>query len=177
MDSAVDLRYPIGKLKMDPAFDAAGRAAAVEAIARLPNELAGAVQGLDDAQLDTPYRDGGWTVRQVVHHLADSHINAYVRFKLVTTEDNPPLKGYDQKAWAQMIDSTTLPVGVSLPIIAGVHERWVALLHSLGPDAFGRTGVHSENGPVTLDHLLQTYSWHGRHHVAHVTELRKRRGW
>jgi uncharacterized damage-inducible protein DinB len=172
-----DQRYPIGKLNIDPAFDAAARAAAIEAIARLPGELTTAVRGLDDAQLDTPYREGGWTVRQVVHHLADSHLNAYVRCKLIASEAHPPLKGYDDNAWSEMADAKTLPVSVSLQIIEGLHARWVAFLKSLAAADFARTGAHTENGSRTLDHLLQIYGWHGPHHVAHVTALRQRRGW
>jgi len=177
MEASVDSRFPIGRLNRVPALDAAGRAAAIDEIGRLPGQLASAVNGLTDTQLDTPYRDGGWTVRQLVHHLADSHMNAFIRCKLVVSEDGPPLKGYDQDGWAEMIDSTTLSIAPSLAIVDGMHQRWATFLRSLAPEAFARPGVHSENGPLTLDTLLQIYSWHGRHHVAHITELRKRRGW
>jgi hypothetical protein len=172
-----DPRYPIGKLRIDPSFDAPARSAAIAAVASLPHELAAAVRGLDDAQLDTPYRDGGWTVRQVVHHLADSHANAYIRCKLVASEEHPPLKGYDENAWAEMPDGKTMPIDASLPFIEGMHGRWTAFLKSLPAADFKRTGRHSENGSRSIDDLLQIYSWHGRHHVAHITELRKQRGW
>ena len=177
METTTDPRFPIGRLQRVPALDAAGRAEAIEHIAGLPALLGPAVRGLSDEQLDTPYREGGWTVRQLVHHLADSHMNAFLRFKLVVTEDNPPLKGYDQNAWADTVDGRTLPIAPSLAILEGMHARWAEFLRALGPEAFARPGLHSENGSITLDTLLQIYSWHGRHHVAHVTELRKREGW
>jgi hypothetical protein len=177
METTTDPRFPIGRLQRVPALDAAGRAEAIEHIAGLPALLGPAVRDLSDEQLDTPYREGGWTVRQLVHHLADSHMNAFLRFKLVVTEDNPPLKGYDQNAWADAVDGRTLPIAPSLAILEGMHERWAEFLRSLGPEAFARPGLHSENGAITLDTLLQIYSWHGRHHVAHITELRKRQGW
>jgi hypothetical protein len=170
------LRFPIGRLTRQPALDPEGRAAAIAEIGRLPAALSHALQGLTGPQLDTPYRDGGWTVRQLVHHLADSHVNAYVRCKLIVSEDNPILKGYDQDAWSAMADAT-LPVEVSLALLENVHARLLRFLGSLDAPAFGRPGVHTEDGPVTLDMLLQTYSWHGRHHVAHITALRQRRGW
>lgn len=173
----LDPRYPIGRLQKEASLDPSRRAAAIKEIAQLPAQLAAAVRGLSDDQLDTPYREGGWTARQVVHHLADSHMNAYIRCKLLVSEDNPPLKGYDENAWSAMIDARTLPVGLSLAMIEGLHARWARFLESLAQTDFTRPGVHSENGPYTLDTLLQIYRWHGRHHVAHITELRKRRGW
>jgi hypothetical protein len=176
VSTAVDLRYPVGDLKFDPHFDAAKRAAAMRAIAELPEKMSAAVAGLNDAQLDTPYREGGWTVRQVVHHVVDSHMNAYVRCKLMVTETDPPLKAYNEKVWAELPDSK-LPVSLSLSIIDGLHRRWSALLESLSPEDFARTGIHSERGPITIDTLMQIYGWHCRHHVAHITELRKRQGW
>jgi hypothetical protein len=172
-----DLRYPLGRLQKSPALDATGRAAAIAHIGELPAELSAAVRGLTDSQLDTPYRAGGWTVRQVVHHLADSHMNAYIRCKLLASEDNPALKGYSEDAWARMIDATSMPVDSSLAIVSGLHARWARFLESLDPAAFIRPGLHSESGPVTLDTMLQIYSWHGRHHVAHITGLRQRQGW
>jgi hypothetical protein len=171
------LRFPVGRLTRRSALDPAGRAAAIAEIARLPSALSGAVRGLTDAQLDTPYREGGWTVRQVVHHLADSHVNAYVRCKLIVSEDDPPLKAYDQDAWSSMSDAMTLPVAISLALLENLHARWHRFLQSLDASAFGRSGLHTEDGPVTLDMLLQTYSWHGRHHVAHIRALRQRLGW
>ena len=177
MSTAVDPRYPVGNLQFDPDFDAAKRATAIRHIVQLPEKMSAAVAGLNDAQLDTPYRDGGWTVRQVVHHVVDSHMNAYVRCKLIVTETNPPLKAYSEKDWAELSDSKTLPVSLSLGIIDGLHRRWTTFLESLSPEDFARTGVHSERGPITIDTLLQIYGWHCRHHVAHITELRKRQGW
>jgi DinB superfamily len=177
VETAVDHRYPIGKLIMDPEFDAVKRAAAIDAIARMPPLMAAAVHGLTDAQIDTPYREGGWTVRQVVHHVADSHMNAYVRCKLIVTEHHPPLKSYDEKLWAGLIDSTTMPVDLSLAMLDGLHQRWITFLESLAPEDFARTGEHSERGSITMDTLLQIYGWHSRHHVAHITELRRRMHW
>lgn len=177
MDASVDVRYPTGKLTIDPTFDAGKRAAAIQAVSQLPGQLADAVRGLSDAQLDTPYREGGWTIRQVVHHLADSHANAYVRCKLVASEQHPMLKGYDENAWSDMADARTLPVSVSLSLVEGLHARWAAFLNALPAADFKRTGAHTADGSRTIDDLLQIYSWHGRHHVAHITELRKTRGW
>jgi len=149
----------------------------VEQIAAAPRALAAAVKGLTNAQLDTPYRDGGWTPRQIVHHIADSHMNAYIRFKLGLTENNPTIKPYDEKTWAETIDSRTTPVDVSLPLIEGLHERWTQLLRSFDSTTYARTVMHPERGPMTLSDLLQLYSWHGRHHTAHITGLRQRMGW
>jgi hypothetical protein len=135
------------------------------------------VAGLDELQLDTPYRPGGWTVRQVVHHVADSHLNAFVRMKLALTEDAPTVKPYDEKAWAELPDAR-LPVDVSLAMVEAVHARWVAVCPPIESTSYARTFVHPEHGrDLTLDWLLQTYAWHGSHHVAHVTALRRREGW
>jgi len=177
VSTAIDPRYPVGDLKMDPHFDAGKRAAAIRDIAQFPDKLSAAVAGLNDAQLDTPYRDGGWTVRQVVHHVVDSHMNAYVRCKLMVTETDPPLKAYNEQTWAELPDAKTLPVSDSLHIVDGLHRRWVTFLESLAASDFARTGIHSERGPITIDTLMQIYGWHCRHHVAHITELRKRKGW
>jgi uncharacterized damage-inducible protein DinB len=149
----------------------------IDEIAVAPAALAAAVHGLSDAQLDTPYREGGWTPRQIVHHIADSHMNAYIRFKLGMTEQNPTIKPYDEKTWAETVDSRTAPVAVSLPVIDGVHRRWVQFLKSLDAADLARTIVHPERGPMTLTDLLQLYSWHGRHHTAHIAGLRTRMGW
>ena len=143
----------------------------------MPAALRAAVGGLSDAQLDTPYRPGGWTVRQLVHHVADSHMNAYTRFKLALTEENPTIKPYDEQSWAELVDSRTMPVEVSLRIVDGVHERLVIMLRAISDAQFGRALTHPENGAMTLDSLLNVYSWHGDHHVAHVTSLRERMGW
>lgn len=172
-----DIRYPVGKWVREPKLDAAGRAACFKAIGDVPATLAAAVAGLTDAQLDTPYREGGWSPRQIVHHLADSHMNAFTRFKLGVTEDNPTIKPYDENAWAQTADSRQGPVSLSLAIVDGVHRRWVMLLESLEASAFDRTIQHPERGAMTLTELLGLYAWHGRHHVAQITGQRKRNGW
>ena len=169
-----DPRYPVGKWKEQPPAEAA---TLIEQIAAAPANLAAAVKGLTDAQLDTPYRDGGWTPRQIVHHIADSHMNAYIRFKLGMTEDNPTVKPYDEKLWAETIDGRTAPLAASLPVIDGVHARWVQFLRTLDAAALARTVMHPENGPMTLKDLLNLYAWHGRHHTAHITGLRQGRGW
>jgi uncharacterized damage-inducible protein DinB len=174
---ADDLRYPIGPLTLPARFDAAWRAQAIRTIADTPSRLEQAVAGWSDARLDTPYRDGGWTVRQLVHHVADSHINAYVRFKLALTEEEPPVKGYEEAAWAELGDSARVPVGVSLDLLRALHTRWVALLDTMTEADFQRTLVHPEKGVRTLDQMLATYAWHGPHHVAHVTRLGERMGW
>jgi hypothetical protein len=135
------------------------------------------VAGLTDAQLDTPYREGGWTARQVIHHVADSHMNAYVRFKLGVTEENPTIKAYNEARWAETIDARTAPVDVSLGIIDGVHRRWVQLLRTFDGAAFARTIVHPEHGSMKLSDLLQLYAWHGRHHAAHIRGLRVEKSW
>lgn len=172
-----DLRYPIGKLRLPERFDASWRRDAIQMIARTPGLLAAAVAGWDDGRLDTPYRSGGWTVRQLVHHVADSHVNAYVRFKLALTEPEPMIKGYDEAAWAELQDTQRVPVDVSLSLLAMLHARWVALLQSMTDADFERTLVHPEHGVRTLDQMLATYAWHGPHHVAHVTRLAERSGW
>lgn len=169
-------RFPLGKFERPAAFTAATRAEAILTVRELPLRLAEAVRGLNEQQLDTPYRDGGWTVRQLVHHVADSHTNCLLRFKLALTEENPAIKAYRQDAWAGLADSR-LPVEVSLRLIAAVHERWVALLESMTPPDFERCFVHPENGPQSLNLALAIYAWHSRHHTAHITRLRERKGW
>lgn len=175
-NAEADLRYPIGKVERKSSLTSQERRAAIDAMAAAPAALRAAVRGLSDAQLDTPYRDGGWTVRQLVHHVADSHLNAYTRVKLALTESNPTIKPYNEKEWAELPDST-LPVNVSLDLLDRVHERLVHLLRATKDDAFARTLNHPENGPMTLDALLSVYAWHGRHHTAHVTGLRERMRW
>ena len=172
-----DLRYPTGKWTKIPNLDAAGRAAMLAKIAAVPAALATAVSGLDDAQLDTPYRPEGWTPRQIVHHLADSHMNAFVRFKLGVSEDNPTIRPYDEKTWAETPDSRQAPIGLSLSILRGLHARWVQLLESLDAPEFDRLIMHPENGPMSLGDLLQMYAWHGRHHTTQIAQLRQRQGW
>lgn len=172
-----DLRYPIGKLSFPDQVDTAWRREAIETIAATPARLESAVAGWDDARLDTPYRPGGWTVRQLVHHLADSHLNAYVRFKLALTEPCPAIKGYDEAAWAELADTRLVPIGVSLAMLNALHTRWAALLQAMTEQDFQRTLVHPKNGVRTLDQMLATYAWHGSHHLAHVTRLSERQGW
>jgi hypothetical protein len=173
-----DLRFPVGKwVKPHGALPAAERAALIDVIAAMPERLASATRGLSAVAIDTPYRPGGWTVRQLVHHLADSHANAYIRTKLIATEDRPPLKAYQQAAWAELSDATTEPVDTSIALLTSLHRRWSGWLRTLDPALFGRTGQHSENGPMTMDELVSMYAWHSRHHVAHITELRRREGW
>jgi uncharacterized damage-inducible protein DinB len=176
--SGGDPRYPIGRFEYAGPADAAGRAAHIADIAATPARLRAAVAGLDDAQLDTPYRDGGWTVRQVVHHVPDSHLNAYTRCKLAVTEQRPTIKPYDEAAWAELADARTLPVDVSLALLEALHARWVHFLRSLPGDAWAREISHPEwDAPMSLDKILALYAWHGRHHEAHVVELRRRMGW
>jgi hypothetical protein len=171
-----ELRYPIGTFT--PAAENDGVfSAAIGEIEALPANVRAAVQGLNDRQLDTPYRSGGWTVRQVVHHIADSHMNGFVRTKLALTEPNPTIKPYDENAWSQLADAR-LPIEISLPIIGGIHTRWLAVLRGLNADQFLRTFVHPEHAQSrTIGYHVQNYAWHGRHHVAHITGLRQREGW
>jgi uncharacterized damage-inducible protein DinB len=174
--TANDPRFPIGKPELHSHLTVEQRKEFLEQIAYLPANLREAVRGLQDGQLDTPYREGGWTVRRVVHHLADSHINSYVRFKLALTEDKPHIKGYDENEWAKLPDNE-MPIDVSLSLLDSLHRRWVTLLHSLKPEDFRRTLIHSERGEISLDSLVALYAWHGRHHTAHITELKKARNW
>jgi len=173
----MDLSYPIGPCEYSVTVSAEDRARHIADIAALPKNLTEAVRLLDDRQLDTPYRPGGWTVRQVVHHYVDSHMNAYVRFRLALTEDHPTIKPYDEKKWAELIDARTSPIQVSLGILEGLHGRWVSLLTSLSDADFARKLNHPESGVLRLDTYLVTYGWHCRHHVAHITSLRRRMGW
>ncbi len=172
-----DLRYPIGRFIAPAAITGAMRAAQIETLRRMPERLSDAVRGLDDAELDTPYREGGWTVRQVVHHLGDSHANSVIRFKLALTEDWPTVKPYDEAAWAKLPDSKTLPIDISLTFIDALHQRWVALLEALTEGDFQRGFNHPSLGRQTLATSLAMYDWHSRHHTAHITSLRQRRGW
>jgi len=171
-----DLRYPVGP---EPAFEpitVATRQRYIDVIAELPTSVRAAVDGLSESQLDTPYRPGGWTVRQVVHHLADSHIHAYIRLKWALAEDAPTIKPYDERVWAELPDSA-MDVEVSLGILDGVHARWVTLYRSMDEHQFAREFTHQERGRLTLDYHLHIYAWHSRHHLAHVTDLRRREGW
>jgi DinB superfamily len=172
-----DLRYPIGPLAAATPFTPAHRAAAIKTLAEAPARFRLAVAGLSDAQLDTPYRPAGWTVRQVVHHVVDSHINAYLRTKFALSDDNPTIRPYPEQIWAEMADARTAPVSMSLTLLDALHGRWVMLLQSLAPELYARTLLHPERGLMSLDDLLAMYEWHSRHHAAHITELRGREGW
>lgn len=172
-----DPRYPIGRFVPPEEVTEAHIQEWINQIAEMPASLREAVAGLSAAQLDTPYREGGWTVRQVVHHVPDSHLNSYVRFKLALTEEAPTIKPYDEQAWARLGDSRDTPVEVSLRLLEALHQRWVVLLRGLKEEDWQRSFVHPESGPTTLARTLGLYAWHGSHHVAHITELRKRMGW
>jgi len=172
-----DLRYPVGRYQRPGVLTDEQRRAAIDSIAKTPAAFRAAVKDLDDRQLDTPYRPDGWTVRQVVHHLPDSHMNAFVRFKLALTEDKPTVKPYNEAAWATLEDARTTPIETSLTLLDTLHDRWNRVLRAMQPSDFRRTLHHPENGEMTLDDLLAMYEWHGRHHTAHVTTLRERSGW
>ena len=177
MDTAGDVRYPIGEFRRVASSMAGIRAAHIATLRALPERLKLAAEGLDDRQLDTPYRDGGWSLRQVVHHLADSHTNAYIRFKLALTEDHPTINAYDEKAWANLPDSLWLPIQTSLDMVTAVHARWVALLDALGEEDFHKGYNHPQDGFINLAQALAIYDWHSRHHTAHITRLRTQNGW
>ncbi len=172
-----DIRYPIGRLDPKPQLTDADRQILIQQIAEAPMKLREAVRGLTDQQLDVPYREGGWTSRQQVHHLPDSHMNAYTRFKLGMSEQQPTIKPYDQDLWARMADAKSSPIEPSLALLESLHTRWVIFLRSLKPADFARTINHPESGVMSLDRLLQIYAWHGRHHVGHIVALRQRMGW
>ena len=172
-----DLRYPIGKFSYDGHLTEDQKRAFLDDVAETPKNLRAAVQGLSAAQLDTPYRPGGWSVRQVVHHVPDSHLNSYVRFKLALTEDEPTIKPYAEDRWAELADTKATPVEVSLTLLDSLYDRWVRLLRSLTPEEWKRTFRHPDLGAMNLEKTLALYAWHGRHHVAHITNLRERNGW
>ncbi len=172
------LRYPVGRFEPGPHLDPRARERAMENIAATPANLRRAVAGLTPEQLNTPYRPDGWTIRQVVHHVPDSHLNGYMRFKLGLTEEVPTIRTYEEAAWAELPDSFMEDIEVSLALLESLHERWVVLLEALTPEDWHRTVFHPEmNAEISLDALLQLYDWHGRHHVAHITGLRDRKGW
>jgi hypothetical protein len=173
----MDLRYPIGSFKRPASLTAAERRTAIDDIAAAPANLRAAVRGLDESQLDTPYRPDGWTVRQVVHHVPESHLNAYTRFKLALTEEQPTIKPYDEDAWTKTRDVYATPIETSLVLLESLHDRWVRLLESLSAEEFDRTLEHPESGVMSLHQMLAMYQWHGKHHVAHITTLRERKGW
>jgi hypothetical protein len=175
--SSEELRYPIGRFQKPQAADGDQRNAWIEDLERLPAQLRKATGDLDAQQLDTPYRPGGWTVLQLVHHLADSHINGYARFRLAMTEQTPLIKAYDEKAWAELPDARTAPIGLSLSLVENVHARLVTLLRSMTEQDFMRTYRHPETGEASLGAALALYAWHSRHHLAHIENLRQRNGW
>ncbi|HET9406548.1 MAG TPA: bacillithiol transferase BstA [Candidatus Sulfotelmatobacter sp.] len=172
-----DLQYPIGKFEYAGPPSESQRQQFLQEIAYTPSKLRAAVAGLSEQQLGTPYRPGGWTVRQVVHHVPDSHMNSYMRFKLALTEENPTIKPYFEGRWAELADTKSTPIEVSLTLLESLHDRWVRLLRSLSEAHWKRTFRHPELGPMTLEKTLALYAWHGKHHVAHVTSLRERNGW
>jgi uncharacterized damage-inducible protein DinB len=176
-----DLRYPIGNFEWtQPASEeqsAKDRVQYIDVLAKLPVQMRTALQGLSAEQLDTPYRPEGWTVRQVAHHVPESHMNAYIRFKLAITEDQPQIKPYNEAEWAKLPDNNITPVEVSLQLLAALHSRWVDVLQSMRPSDFGRTLYHPERGVMTLDRMLAMYAWHSAHHLAHITSLRERMDW
>ena len=172
-----DLRYPVGKFEYQGPLSEAQKSGLIQQIADTPANLRSAIKALSETQVDTVYRPGGWTVRQVVHHVPDSHLNAYVRFKLALTEDEPTIKTYEEARWAELPDTKTTPIEVSLTLLDSLHDRWVRLLRSLDPEQWKRSFRHPELGPMTLEKTLALYAWHGGHHVAHITELRKRMSW
>lgn len=172
----MDPRYPIGKMEMPKEITAAKRQQAIESLAGTPKKLREAARGLNESQLDTPYREGGWTVRQVLHHVPDSHMNAYIRLKLALTEDSPTIRPYDEAMWAKLGDSSG-PIEASQVLLDRLHERWDLLWRTLKQEDYSRKLVHPQHGERTVDWLLFVYEWHGRHHTAHITELRKQKGW
>jgi uncharacterized damage-inducible protein DinB len=176
-NTMTDPRYPIGKFHFDGSQTEQQKRGLIEEIAQAPANLRAAVKGLSDKQLDTPYRDGGWTVRQVAHHVPDSHLNAYTRFKLALTEDTPTIKPYAEDRWAELADTKSTPIEISLTLLDSLHDRWVRLLRALKDEDWKRSFQHPELGLVSLEKSLSLYAWHGRHHVAHVTELRKKMAW
>ena len=171
-----DPSYPIGKFERQSSYSSAERAELIQALRQLPEQMRQAVAGLTEAQLETPYRQGGWTVRQVVHHVPDSHLNAYVRFKLALTEDNPTIKPYNESAWARLPDSS-LPLEVSLALLEALHWRWVSLLQTLPETVWHRTFLHPASGEFRLETSLALYAWHSKHHLAHILTLRQQQNW
>jgi hypothetical protein len=173
----MDPRYPIGKFSMPAEITPALRQSAIDEIAAAPAKFRAAVKGLTEAQLETPYREGGWTVRQVVHHVPDSHMNAYIRLRFALTETEPTIKPYEESVWANLEDAKNAPAEVSLNLLDALHDRWTRLLRSLKPEHYARTLIHPDHGVRNVDWLVSVYAWHGRHHTAHITELRKQKGW
>jgi len=172
-----DLRYPVGKFQWPLTVTPEDRAAYIETIAHAPARLRQAVAGLSEEQLNTPYRNGGWTVRQVIHHVPESHMNSYIRFKLALTETDPIINPYDEAAWARLSDINHTPIEVSLALVENLHKRWVILLHGLSESDWKKKFVHPEIGPVTLENNLALYAWHSNHHIGHISSLRTRNSW
>jgi hypothetical protein len=172
-----DPRYPIGKFSFEGPLSVEQKSKFLDDIEQTPARLKAAVAGLSEAQLDTPYRDGGWTVRQVVHHVPDSHMNSYVRFKLALTEPEPTIRTYMENLWAELPEAKGAPAEPSLELLESLHARWMLMLRAFTPSDWKRTFRHPEIGLVSLEKNLAIYAWHGRHHVAHITELRKKMGW
>jgi uncharacterized damage-inducible protein DinB len=173
----MDLRYPVGPFEFEGTLSNEQRKRMIDEIAATPEKMRAAVRGLSEQQLDTPYRPGGWTIRQVVHHVPDSHLNSYVRFKLAITEEHPTIKAYDENVWANLDDARNAPIDISLDLLESLHRRWVLFLRSLSDNDFARTFHHPELGSVSVEKNVALYAWHGRHHVAHITSLRERMGW
>jgi uncharacterized damage-inducible protein DinB len=171
------LSYPIGKFSFPESTTAEQRTAWIDEIALAPSKLRSGIQGLTPGQIETPYRPGGWTVRQVVHHVPESHSNSYIRFKLALTEDTPLIKPYDEALWAKLPDVASTPLEASLTLLEALHERWVQLLKQMTESDYMRSFRHPELGLVRLDQNLALYAWHGKHHTAHITSLRDRMGW
>lgn len=179
MNTDESLAYPTGRFQRPrKPLEAAERRQKIEAIARAPEAIGSAIRGLSESQLDTPYRPDGWTVRQVVHHVPDSHMNAFIRFKLALTEETPTIKPYDEAAWATLSDAKETPIATSMTLLSSLHERWVCLLRAMGPSDYARKLNHPDwDAPLSLDTMLALYAWHGPHHTAHITKLRERMGW
>ena len=171
-----DPRYPIGKHERQTSYSSSDLEGFIRTLEQLPSQFRAAFKGLETAQLETPYREGGWTLRQLAHHVPDSHMNAYVRFKLALTEDNPTIKPYTEERWATLPDSS-LPIEVSLGLLEGIHARWTVILRSLQPSDWARTFEHPDNGLTRLDQSLALYEWHSRHHLGHAVNLRVQMGW
>jgi hypothetical protein len=172
-----DPRYPLGKFSFEGNMTEQQNARCLDDIEQTPARLRAAVSGLNDQQLDTPYRDAGWTVRQVVHHVPDSHMNSYVRFKLALTEDEPTIRPYMENLWAELPEAKSAPIELSLTLLESLHQRWMLALRGIKPEEWKRNLRHPEMGLLSLEKTLALYAWHGRHHVAHVTSLRERMGW
>jgi uncharacterized damage-inducible protein DinB len=172
-----DPRYPIGRFDKNINVTKEMQSDFIKTIVEIPAQLRKEVEGLSKQQLDTPYREGGWTIRQVIHHIPDSHLNAYVRFKLALTEDNPQIKTYEEHLWAELPDTFNTPTEVSLQLLHSVHTRWVFLLNALSDKQFERTFQHPDWGNITLSRTLALYAWHSKHHLAHITELKKKMSW